>query len=364
MAIKTSESRESLKKKLRERKLEFKDEELEKVLIEYNYFNLINGIESILLSNNKPKRFNRVTLNDFLAIYKFNKVLAATILQIIDQVESKLKNSISYHFTQLHCQTLNDTMNYTLKENYVDPKESSYANNYPFVNYQNKKVYNDFDNFILFSKDYLNKLINQNDHIDSYFYSNKYYYGKSGTPVYSAKRGSEYKKYKHVAVPFWVSIETMTLGEVIRLAHYLEPEILDKVMDDFQMSLFFRSEFLNMLDIIRTLRNSCAHGSLVYRFKTPKKVKIHANLVSKFNLNPSEKGRPPGVITLFDSLKILNYFQSTKPLKSVIQNIVYRNNKHFKSKDFDLNERLLKKMGEPLLKNWKQYIFLENQIDF
>lgn len=60
-------------------------------------------------------------------------------------------------------------MNYTLKSNYIDPRNSQFANNYPFVNYQNKRIYDEFDNFILFKPFYLTKLINENDHIDYQF---------------------------------------------------------------------------------------------------------------------------------------------------------------------------------------------------
>lgn len=147
MAIKQSEGRHSLKQKLHERKLYFEDKELDDALIKYNYFNLFNGIENLLLSSRNPKRFNKVTLDDFITIYKFNKKLATTILEILDIIESKLKNSVAHHFTQTYCLTISDTMNYTLKSNYIDPKNSQFANNYPFVNYQNKRIYDEFDNF-------------------------------------------------------------------------------------------------------------------------------------------------------------------------------------------------------------------------
>ena len=58
-----------------------------------------------------------------------------------------------------------------------------------------------------------------------------------------------------------------------------------------------------------------------------------------------------------DTLKILNHFESTRPLKKIVQKIIYRNNKHFKSPDFDLNDRLLRKMGEPSLSKWKEFLF-------
>ena len=364
MAIKQSEDRESLKLKLHNRNLQFKDRELDNALIKYNYFNLFNGIENLLLSSMNPKQFNKVTLEDFITIYKFNKKLATTILEILDNIESKLKNSVAYHFTQTHCLTISDTMNYTLKSRYVNPIESQYANNYPFVNYQNKKIYSDFDNFILFQAFYLTKLINENDHINYQFYTDPRYTSQSGTTTFRTGQNPDYTYHRDVAVPFWVAIETMTLGEVIRLLHYLAPSILEKVMRDFSMPLFYRNEFLNMFDIIKSLRNFCAHGSLVYRYQSPKYIKLSANLVTSFNLTPSETGTPPSALSLFDALQIVNYFESTKPLKKHINSIIYRNNKHFKSPDFDLNTRLLTRMGNPNLKDWKKFIFMDSQYHF
>ena len=362
MAIKQSEERNSLKEKLRTRGLEFEDSKLEDALVKYNYFNLFNGIESIFLSNPKPKKFNKVTLDDFVAVYKFNKKLTAVILDLLNNIESKLKNSISYHFTQTYCSTINDTMNYTLKSNYENPQTSSISSSYPFVQYQNSKVYSEFDDFILFKPYYLTNLINKNDHIDYNFYSSTNYNPPSGVPIFRKGRVN----YPDVAVPFWVAIETMTLGELWRLLHYLKSDILRKVMEDFNIDTqrYPRSEFLNAIDIILSLRNYCAHGKLVYRYQSSKGIKLNNGLIRSFDLKTSETGTPASVISLFDALKIVNYFENTKPLKKVINSIVYRNNKHFKSPDFDLNSRLLTKMGEPSLKEWKKCILTESQYKF
>ena len=76
----------------------------------------------------------------------------------MDSVEEKLKASIAYNFCKHHCVSLTDTMQYTNKSNFMNPanKESGtptychYSEAYPFVNYQNQKIYQDFDKFCLF----------------------------------------------------------------------------------------------------------------------------------------------------------------------------------------------------------------------
>ena len=53
-----------------------------------------------------------------------------------------------------------------------------------------------------------------------------------------------------------------------------------------------------------------------------------------------------------------------RKLKKHINSIIYRNNKHFKSPDFDLNTRLLTRMGNPNLKDWKKFIFMDSKYHF
>lgn len=68
MSIKQSESRSGLKSKLASRSLEFEDSELEEALKKYNYFNLFNGIESILLSKTNPEIMGAVTILQTLGV--------------------------------------------------------------------------------------------------------------------------------------------------------------------------------------------------------------------------------------------------------------------------------------------------------
>ena len=128
MSIKIFESRENLKNKLRNRGLEFDSNELDVILIKYNYFDLFNGFESLLLSSSQPKKYIGVKLKDFLNLYEFDELFTARILRYLNKFEKSLKSSISYHFTSVYCNTINDTMQYTNKENYMDPKETDINN--------------------------------------------------------------------------------------------------------------------------------------------------------------------------------------------------------------------------------------------
>ena len=330
MGIKQFETRFSLVKKLRDRGLDFEEDELMDILTKYNYFNLFNGIESLLLTAKKPKQFNGIKLKDFLNIYNFDKKLNAIILNKLNYVEQRLKNSISYHFANQHCNTINDTMQYTNKNNFMNPIDSDvrsntycrYSEMYPFASEQNYNIYRNFNNFVLFKPYFLTNLIDRNDHITEQFYQDSSYVAPSGVAKYRDADGND---NTHVAVPFWVAIETLTFGEIMRLLHYLQDSILTNVMHDFGLKISKRDVFLNMLDFLLCLRNSCAHTSLVNRFRTPRRYCINALLNNVFRLNPKYTGEKKSVLKLYDVLKILSYFVDLSELKNMIRIILIKN---------------------------------------
>ena len=88
MSIKIFESRENLKNKLRNRGLEFDSNELDVILIKYNYFDLFNGFESLLLSSSQPKKYIGVKLKDFLNLYEFDELFTARILRYLNKFEN------------------------------------------------------------------------------------------------------------------------------------------------------------------------------------------------------------------------------------------------------------------------------------
>lgn len=60
------------------------------------------------------------------------------------------------------------------------PTYCHYSEAYPFVNYQNQKIYQDFDKFCLFKPFFLSNLVDRNDHIDISFYLDNDYVAPSG----------------------------------------------------------------------------------------------------------------------------------------------------------------------------------------
>lgn len=352
MSIKIYQSEEEIIKKLSDRNLIFKKSKLQNALKNYSYFNLFNGIENILLESNKPKYFDNICLDDFINIYNFDKDLSLNILKIIYSIEEKLKTSISNHISESYCSSLENTMQYTNKTNFMNPKDSDpssktycrYSNNYPFMSNQYKKYYNDFENFILFQPYYLTNLINQNDFIDISFYTDNSYMAPNNVAVY---RDFNKVVHKNIAVPIWIAILTLSFGQIIRLTHYLKDEVMIKVMNDFEMKLSKRNQFLNMLDFMLLLRNSCAHNRLIYRFETNKNTYINSLLIKTFDLKPKNKSRnKSSIISLYDSLKILSFFADISELIPIFENILLTNEKSMgKEKASTVNNNILSQIG-------------------
>lgn len=358
MSIKTFETRDSLKTKLKNRHLIFNESELESALNTHNYFSLFNGLETIFLKSTNPKDYNNIKLQDFLNLYDFDKNITSILSNCLDTVEEKLKASISYHFAAHHCASLNDTMQYTNKDNYMnpacaipsDPCYCRYSASYPFKSAQNYKIYNDFNSFDLFNSDYLSKLISKYDHIDLSFYQDSNYIAPTNVAVYSDRRNGV---NTHVAVPFWVTIETLTFGQILRLLHYLQDDVMDDVLSDFKLTLSKRNQFLNMMDVLLCLRNSCAHTTLINRFRTSERYQINAQLVTAFNLSPKNNGSPISVLKLFDVIKILSFFTDVSELKKPLRKLIIHNILSMgPTKANEINKRILDRMGNHSYSEW------------
>ncbi|MBE9909972.1 Abi family protein [Enterococcus mundtii] len=356
MGIKPRKDIGQLISTLKTRNLSISDS-AEKFLMDINYFQLINGIENLLLpleksKTNGIKQFKTETMDDFIAIYNFDREFSNKIMQIISRFEMRLKTSVSYNFSKKYCYTINRTMEYTNKNNYVN---LSTEKNYPFrsydndpVKYQYESICYKFNRFKLFDKNFLNNLVRNNDFIDKSFYRDNNYYPVNPSDV------CVFTEDNKVAVPLWVAIQTFDFGCLKRMCHYMKIKDFNLVLKDFGLEPIDRIFFLNCLDIIHELRNACAHFSLLFRFKTPSNLGISKGLIKKFNLKPQKTKHPAVKISLYDCLKVLAFFESLKDLKKPLKKIIYRNNRKFNSKYYDLNHRLLTEIGEPSYKEIKK----------
>lgn len=376
-------------KLLRERGLKFNDYsmyEAKNNLLDKGYFNIINGLESLMLDDykNPPKTYTGKHFEDFVDIYQFDNTLSNMIIKKIAEFEVKLKATISYFFSKRYCSSLKDN------NNYIDIRYYRSTNNIP----QNYKKY--FEDHKIFSKNkkYIgiftgtfdgeitlitnrnpnkskmilngdfngrfssysfNKIIDgewvfqksQNNTFYTQIFNNFFSGGRPSTrkitiPVNSLNidtnsfSTSEQKVYikglnyidhckvqypnmnKYKTLPFWIAIKPLMLQDILTLMYGLDKVTFDNILIRFGLNPkkpAIRDMFLNIVDIIRTLRNNCAHFELIDRFRTPTNLSLHPKLVRDLNLKPV---RSHYVIKLYDTLKILSLFTDMTEVKDYL----------------------------------------------
>lgn len=170
---------------LETRKLKFKNKKrAEQILKKYNYFDIINGFESILLKQTTPKKeYENIFFEDFFDLYKLDMCLKKHSFFMILDIESRIWTSISYHFTAQYCNSVATTLEYLDSSNYQRPS----ACNQHLTN-----VFNKFDLFRQTSY-YSNGAVKRKSYIDE-LKSDTDYVGQYANP------------------PFWVTIKAIPFG--------------------------------------------------------------------------------------------------------------------------------------------------------
>lgn len=371
-------------------------------LLEKNYFNLINGFETLLLEDpkNPPKKYVKKNFNDFLGLHEFDMEFSSIIFRKISEFETKLKASIAYHFCKNHCSNLSDNNNYIDVNSYkiplltdgpkeyvsyfynaADPRKTHklFRTNYCF----NGRLRGNFDGVVTYLRSNQTKIegvfkgrfgstsirevsgscIFYNSNEPKLFADLQAITTNSGVritvPINMTKDerilGLSYIdeckiKYRYINEynnpPFWVIIKTLMLNDLIVLLYGLKKCTFDDVLKDFNLKPNDKEKFLNSLEIIRELRNTCAHFELVNRFRTPPKLKLNARLISELNLSP---GRSQYIIKLYDVLKVFGQYVDLFDLKSFLLNYYHQQKKANKE---DIAISLLNRMGNANINDW------------
>lgn len=388
---------------LRSRDLQINDLNFaKKNLLDKNYFNLINGFETLLLDDpkNPPKKYTKKSFDDFFRLYDFDLQFSSLIFKKISEFETKLKTSIAYHFCKNHCSTLAENNNYIHINNYNVPnttdgpkeyvnfffdknKESKshrlFRNNY----YYEGKFRGDFNGVVTYITPYKTKLegvfkgrfgstsikevngscvfFNSNQPaILSLLHSQTLTSGtsvllpiniKNAERIYGLNYIDECKtKYPYINEynnpPFWVVIKTLMLNDIIILMYGLKKRTFDAVLRDFNLKPIDKQKFLNSLEIIKELRNCCAHFELVNRFRTPKKLKIDNRLISELQLKPVKSQY---VIKLYDVLKVLKMYVDLSEIKLFLWDYWYQESKY---QNTNIAVSLFDRMGNSNVYDW------------
>lgn len=136
------------------------------------------------------------------------------------------------------------------------------------------------------------------------------------------------------------------LNDLIILLYGLKKRTIDAVLKDFKLKPYEKDKFLNSLEIIKELRNYCAHFELINRFRTSQKLKINGNLISELHLNPM---RSQYIIKLYDALKVLKMYVDLTDIKSFILNYW---NIESKYGNHNISITLFSRMGNSNINDW------------
>lgn len=302
---------------LQGRNLKFKNRKKAALILgKYNYFDVINGFESILLKKGtSTKIYEGIYFEDFTDLFFFDmKLKKYTLFKIFD-IESRLRTSIAYNFASVYCNKTVDTMNYT---------ESAY---YQAPNPADKHMTNIFNNFDLFRK----TLYKPNGSV------------KRKSFIDELKEDKDYVK-QYTNPPFWVVIKSLPLGSLYYTFIFLDDIVKEKVLIDFGLQLKYAKAFEQALYVLKEVRNQCAHLELITRFRLKRKASLN-NFQDIRNIAGLSKGH----LNYLDVLKIFKVFGKINDMKRVIALFYYRMTVKGRKK---ISDKALAMMGRKKLSIW------------
>lgn len=360
--------------------------------------------------NSNNKLFKNTAFDDFNNFYDFDLELSSVILRKISEFETKLKTSIAYYFAQEYCCTLLENSNYIDINNYKIPSKTDgpkeyvnyfyklnkpknthklFRNNYyfegRFTGLFNGKITYEINKTILegeFKGRFGSTSINFVNGKCTFYNSNHSALINtlninypvppglslpytvtvpSATPIairinrperiYGLNYIDDCKtKFPYVDKynnpPFWVVVKTLMFNDLIILMYGLRKRVFDNILRSFNIKPTEKQKFLNSLEVLKQLRNACAHFELITHFKTNSTLKIDQRLINDLNLKPD---RTQYSIRLYDTLNILKQFIDLNDIKTLTWQFW---DKQTKNNQLNSTVLLFKQMGNHNIYDW------------
>lgn len=305
-------------RKLQARGIKIKSKtKVKKILIEENYYSLINGYKDLFLDNNKYKV--GTDFFEIYALYNFDRNLRNILLKKILKIENKLKSVLAYTFSK------------------------SYGNDY--LNIQN------YD--IIFKDNQKYSTLNKNSKKENDKKMNTVHSLMSSL-VGTIAANSLKKAYlshnllTHKEVPLWVLVNILTMGTTSMFYSCLKQQERQKISQSFKVK---ESDLAIYIKILSLFRNICAHEERCYNVKSRDSI-VDTSHHSRLNLpknvsNDYIKGKND----IFALLIILKELLSKKDFKILIKKLDEAILElDTKLQTISIND-VLDKMGFPA--NWK-----------
>lgn len=282
-----------------------------RILEQENYYNVINGYKDIFLERDpvtglilKPEIFKHgTTFKEVSSLYFFDRELRNLCLKYMLKIESLLKSTISYRFSEKFQNQMNPYFNL-----------NNYTNNPKKTLIVAKNIATLSNTISYKSKD---KSIN-------------HYLTEYGT------------------VPLWVLVNVLTLGNINYFYNCLDDQLKNIIARDFSAYFNKYGKKINncqihmqshdieaILKITNDFRNVCAHEEILYNHILKKKPRI-STLEKYLNINLSSSNT-----NLFVLLTMMRFYLGTEDCNSLFINLEklfkeYREKVQTESVDFSL----------------------------
>lgn len=293
---------------LQSRGLLFKNiNKAKEILLEHPYFDIINANEKLFCKPNTSSKeyFSHIFFEDLYGVYSFNNELSKLTMNSLLSAESKLKNSLAYRFSGRYCYNISRTEEYLNPNNYIQPTQ--------------RALYYKFSDFTPFTdNDYVQKLKRQNNYMAAYD-----------------------------KLPFWIALKGIVLGTTILFIQFLDPITKNEVKKDLKMDKFSDDGFEFGIYILKEIRNSCAHGAMIYRFSKSHRistVNVQAG-INEFHLSQS-------AINYMDTLKVLSFFSTDREIRTIKMSIFKFYLKYTVRGKRWMAKKILGKMGNQHITKW------------
>lgn len=177
------------------------------------------------------------------------------------------------------------------------------------INFRTKLVYN-VSNRYKDSPTWFadNNIVKSNNNLNK-FYNDKFI--KLNKPI--KKHHKKYINDKYA--PAWKTLEFFTFGTILNIYRNLKDDAIKaKIAKSYGIENV--KKFINLLEVIILIRNSCAHGDVLFDLKTPKGISV----LPQIDLNNDRN-------SIYSCIKVIYYFLGTistnreKDMRQEIENI-------------------------------------------
>ena len=222
---------------LKLRNVGFDDEENAKqILLNNNYYNIINGYKDLFLDDMNPVNYKVGTkFEEIYALYEFDRQLRNIFLEYILKIENSLRSLVAYHFSMTYG---ND--NYLVLDNFENFKNINVG-----TDKKQKQI-----RFIQTLIGNTNKNIAKN-------MENKY------IKHYMTKYGF---------TPLWVLVNILSFGDICNFYKLMKQKERIVISKEFNIKEF---DLTSLLSILSKTRNLCAHDERLYNYEFSTNVSIN-----------------------------------------------------------------------------------------